>query len=247
MQEEHRRLEAERQRREEEARSLGEKRAHVLLFVCEYELPARSRGKAAADVGTAKENGGNSCFSSAAQRGLQSNPSVQILQEVRQISNQSLNDMMERSCNLSASASNTFYKQAKKSSGSGFFGGMTKALTGAFTGGSSSRERCRISEAEPEMKRSSQPKLDKATPRRRLSLGGAEPTRPKPTEAATEAREPQSSKQAEQEPSQATQPRENAQPTRPGQPEALTTLEVRDYTQVPKELDEQFEKLDPEA
>ena len=62
--------------------------------------------------------------------------------------------------------------------------------------------------------------------------------------AAEWASEPQASQPSE--PSQAeAKPKTTQQP--PSQPEAVEeSLEARDYTQVPKQLDEQFEKLDPD-
>ena len=142
-----------------------------------------------------------------------------------------------------------FHRTAKKSGG--FFGGMGRALSGAVQslGGSSSKaEKCRSTAPNYEPRSLC---LDSAAPRsrRRLSVGAA-PTSSKaavapPVEpASAEAPEPQASQPSE--PSQAeAKPKTTQQP--PSQPEAVEeSLEARDYTQVPKQLDEQFEKLDPD-
>ena len=163
-----------------------------------------------------------------------------MLQEIRQISDQSLDCMMARSCDLSES-SRSFYGASKKSSG--FFGGMKSALSGAVQslGSSSSRERCATPVVEQKDKRSkaARPPV-KSTP---FAEPSAKPPAPAQAQAQAAAPAPEAPTTSEApttlEPS--SQPKEL---TRPGQPEAAPTSS-RDYTQVPKQLDEQFERLDP--
>eukprot|EP00439_Symbiodinium_sp_Y106_P040414 s2043_g4.t4 len=170
------------------------------------------------------------------------------LKEVMEIQSECMDQILLRGDEMASPEK--FHRTAKKSGG--FFGGMGRALSGAVQslGGSSSKaEKCRSTAPNYEPRSLC---LDSAAPRsrRRLSVGAA-PTSSKaavapPVEpASAEAPEPQASQPSE--PSQAeAKPKTTQQP--PSQPEAVEeSLEARDYTQVPKQLDEQFEKLDPDS
>ena len=151
--------------------------------------------------------------------------------------------------------STSFYSRSSRG-GSGFFGGMKQALTGAvqsLTPSTSSKERCRAPVMEKALDRRSC-RSAAPTPVLGSAATAAPSTTPSATSAPSEPTQPASQKAPEPQPSEQSkeqapkEPNKESQPSKPGQPESSSELlEARDYTQVPKQLDEQFEKLDPDA
>lgn len=181
------------------------------------------------------------------------------LQDIEMLERQSecMDNIMLRGDEMASTEK--FYRKAKKSGG--FFGGMGRALSGAVQSlGGSSKESCRDRDYAPNYE-AKMLCVQTAAPRSgRRRLSAVAPSSSKDAVAlplrsqapdlefeatAAEAPEPQASQPSE--PSQAeAKPKSAQQP--PSQPEAVEeALEARDYTQVPKQLDEQFEKLDPDS